>query len=368
MGRMTSTLSLTRLQKYSLFQKYSARSATCRVVRCEYVRRLRKSNHLEVWASHRLGELAEQGLLDLCKFGRVHDFENVFNLVQEHDFLGAVDLGPVAQETKHDFLGQGGIFLQELNNTVCKLWVVHAKTLHFVQGDENARQEELVFLLQRQGETVDNGAEYFEQLGNSVKALRLVDELEKDVVDGASDEGSQVQEFAVDAVEGRLEEVALAGVFRVKQVEQRQDKAVVDILLGVVCVEIRTFYETEEELVNYLDVRPGDFKNRLVLLWVECVALGVHWRRNGTEQVLAEHLDDSGVHGLGYDLAVLGDVIEQLVQSEALDLLGLHVCAGVVEVENDVALVELLHEELLAPIRGDFVEAGQLLQLALSLI
>lgn len=28
MGRMISTLSLTRLQKYSLFQKYNARSAT----------------------------------------------------------------------------------------------------------------------------------------------------------------------------------------------------------------------------------------------------------------------------------------------------------------------------------------------------
>lgn len=28
-GKMTSTLSLMRLQKYSLFQKYNARSATC---------------------------------------------------------------------------------------------------------------------------------------------------------------------------------------------------------------------------------------------------------------------------------------------------------------------------------------------------
>lgn len=30
-GKMTSTLSLMRLQKYSLFQKYNARSATCTV-------------------------------------------------------------------------------------------------------------------------------------------------------------------------------------------------------------------------------------------------------------------------------------------------------------------------------------------------
>jgi hypothetical protein len=44
----------------------------------------------------------EKGLLDLCKLGRVHNLENVLNFIQEHDLLGAVDLRPVAQQTKDD--------------------------------------------------------------------------------------------------------------------------------------------------------------------------------------------------------------------------------------------------------------------------
>jgi hypothetical protein len=99
-------------------------------------------------AGHRFGELTEQSFLDLCKLGRVHDLENVLDLVQEHDFFGAVDLGPVTQETKHNLLGQSSVFLQELNNTVCELWVVHAETLDFVQRNEDAGQEKLVFLLE----------------------------------------------------------------------------------------------------------------------------------------------------------------------------------------------------------------------------
>jgi hypothetical protein len=52
--------------------------------------------YLEVRASNRLGELMEQGFLNLGKFRRVHHLKNVFYLVEEHDLLGAVDLGPIA--------------------------------------------------------------------------------------------------------------------------------------------------------------------------------------------------------------------------------------------------------------------------------
>jgi hypothetical protein len=34
--------------------------------------------------------------------------------------------------------------------------------------------------------------------------LSLVYKLEKDIVDGSSDKGAQVEEFAIDPVEGRL--------------------------------------------------------------------------------------------------------------------------------------------------------------------
>lgn len=43
-GKITSTLSLTRLQKYSLFQKYRARSATWKLVRHDRVREVESVN------------------------------------------------------------------------------------------------------------------------------------------------------------------------------------------------------------------------------------------------------------------------------------------------------------------------------------
>lgn len=46
MGKIVSTLSLTRLQKYSLFQKYNARSATYVTVNTTlFVARLEKQVH-----------------------------------------------------------------------------------------------------------------------------------------------------------------------------------------------------------------------------------------------------------------------------------------------------------------------------------
>lgn len=47
MGRMVSTLSLTRLQKYSLFQKYKARSATCK---SKDIRRIHRGKVTEEYA------------------------------------------------------------------------------------------------------------------------------------------------------------------------------------------------------------------------------------------------------------------------------------------------------------------------------
>lgn len=56
-----------------------------------------------------------------------------------------------------------------------------------MHGQEHSGQEELVFLLQRQGEPVDNGAQNLEQFSDSVMAFCLVHELEEHVVDGSAD-------------------------------------------------------------------------------------------------------------------------------------------------------------------------------------
>lgn len=47
-------------------------------------------------------------------------------------------------------------------------------------------------------------------------SFRLVDELEEDVVDGATNEGSQIEEFAVNSVESRLEEISLPRILAVE--------------------------------------------------------------------------------------------------------------------------------------------------------
>lgn len=223
-----------------------------------------------------------------------------------------------------------------------------------------------MLLLQRQSETVDNRAQNFQQLSNAVKPLRFVCELEEYVVDGATDERSQVQELAIDTVKRRLEEVSLARVLRVKELQKLQHEAMVNVRLGNVGVEVLAFDKAQEELVDNLNVRPSNLQDGFVLLRIESFSLGVHRGRNGSEEVLGEHFDNSRVHWLRNDLTVISDVVEQFVEGESLDLLGFHVTTGIIEVKNDVALVNLLHEELLASVGGNFVESRKLLQLAVS--
>lgn len=244
--------------------------------------------------------------------------------------------------------------------------MIHAETLGLVQGQQHPCQEDLVLFLQWESESVDDGAKNLKQLGNAIEAFGFIGELEKDVVDGSSNEGAQVEEFSINAMEGRLQKVSFARILRVEQLQKLQNEAVVDIGLGNVGVEILALNEAQEKLINNLDMWPGNLENGLILLWIKGLALRVHGGRDWAEQVLGKHVDDLGIHGLSDDLSVVSDIVEQLVQSKPLDLLGLHVSTRIVEVENDVALVNLLHKELLSSVGGDFMKAGQLLELAVG--
>jgi hypothetical protein len=175
---------------------------------------------LEVLGGEALCELAEQGPHNLLELDRLDDVEDLLDLVEVHDLLGGVNLGPVAEEAEDDVLGQGRVLLEELDDTVGELGVVEGEALDLVQGEEDAGEEGLVLLLQGQGKAVDDGAEDLEQLGDAVVPLGVVDELEEDVVDGAADEGAQVEELAVDPVQRRLEEVPLSRVLRVEQLQE----------------------------------------------------------------------------------------------------------------------------------------------------
>lgn len=98
-GRITSTLSLIRLQKYSLFQKYNALSATCVIVIREVLfEQGKRLTYLKMWTSNRLSQLVEQRLLDFSEFTRIHDLKNVFDLIEKHDFFRTVHFWPISQK------------------------------------------------------------------------------------------------------------------------------------------------------------------------------------------------------------------------------------------------------------------------------
>lgn len=60
------------------------------------------STHLEMRTGDGLGQLIEQRLLHLGELPWVHDFEDVLNLIEIHDLLGAVGLRPEAQQSKYN--------------------------------------------------------------------------------------------------------------------------------------------------------------------------------------------------------------------------------------------------------------------------
>jgi hypothetical protein len=144
-----------------------------------------------------------------------------------------------------------------------------------------------------------------------------------------------------------------------------EDKSMVDELLGDIGVEILTLDESKKELIDDLDMWPGDFQHRLIFLGIKGLSLRVHWRRDRSKEVLAEHIHHPRVHRLGDDLPIVGHVVEQLMQGQSLDLLGLHISTRVIEVEDDITLIDLLHEEVLSSVRRDLVETRELLQLPL---
>jgi hypothetical protein len=59
-----------------------------------------------MWAGNTPSNLCEQRSLDLNKLGWLNHVQNLFNLVQEHDLLGTVDLGPEPQQAMDNLEGE----------------------------------------------------------------------------------------------------------------------------------------------------------------------------------------------------------------------------------------------------------------------
>lgn len=65
--------------------------------------------------------------------------------------------------------------------------MIHAQAFRLVERNQNAGEEQLVLLFQRQGKTVDDRSENFQEFRDTVESLRLVGELEEHVANRPSD-------------------------------------------------------------------------------------------------------------------------------------------------------------------------------------
>lgn len=78
--------------------------------------------------------------------------------------------------------------------------MVGCQAAWFMQRHKHSDQERFMLLLQGQCKPIDDASQDFQQLSNTIETFRLVDELEKYIVDGFSNVGSQVQEFSIESV------------------------------------------------------------------------------------------------------------------------------------------------------------------------
>lgn len=152
---------------------------------------------MEVLAVDAPRELLEQMDLDLLKLGGIDHIKDLFHFAQKHHLLGGVDFRPILEKPEYDLFCEGAILFQKLDDAICKLWMVHGETLDLVERDEQAHQKCLVFLLQRQGKTVDDGSENLQKFSNAVMSFAFVDEVVEYVVDGTSDGCTKIKKFAI---------------------------------------------------------------------------------------------------------------------------------------------------------------------------
>ena len=142
----------------------------------------------------------------------------------------------------------------------------------------------------------------------------------------------------------------------------------IDVNFGNVGVEVLALNEPQKEFVDHLYVGPCNLQNGLIFLRIKGISLGIDWRWNWSEEVLAEHFYHLRIHGLGDDLTIVGNIIQEFVQREPLNFLGLHISTRIIKIEDNVALLNLLHEQILPTIWWNFMEPGELFEFSLTLV
>lgn len=157
-----------------------------------------------------------------------------------------------------------------------------------MEGNQHPHQEGLVFLLEGKSKTVDDRPQDLQQFSDAVVPFGFVDKVEENIVDRPSYGSTEIEEFSIDPVEGGLQEIALPWILRIEELQEVQNEELINIPLGNVRVEIRTFNEPQEELVDDLEVWPGELQDGFILFWVKRITGRVHGRGYRTEEVGSE--------------------------------------------------------------------------------
>mmetsp|Transcript_9117 Transcript_9117/g.25675 ORF Transcript_9117/g.25675 Transcript_9117/m.25675 type:complete len:298 (+) Transcript_9117:457-1350(+) len=286
-------------------------------------------HHLEVIRIEAPGKVGKEGLADLGQLVRAEQLQNLLQLIEEEDLLPAAAPGPVFEEALEDRRRRVGILLDILDDAVGKLLVIQTNALGLVKGDERPNEKLQVLLLQRDRKAVDNGAQNFKQLANTVVTFGLIDEAVEHVRDGPADKGSVRHELAVDSVENSLEIVPLPRIFAVEQLHELEAEALIDILFGRLGIDLGTHDEAKEELIRDLQMRPSGLQHRFVLLGIKVV----RGRREGAANIGRYHRHQVRHNALGEDLLAGGgvDVINEFQQRLTLHILAPLVGAGVIK-------------------------------------
>ena len=172
--------------------------------------------------------------------------------------------------------------------------MIKRQTLDFVKWDKDSSQKSLVLLFERQRKTIDDRTEDLQQLCNSIVALRLIDEMVEDIAYRSANECAEIEEFAIYTMKCGLEEIALPWVLGVKKLKKIEREWVINVPFCEVRVEVRAFNKSKEKLVDNLKVRPGEFEDRFIFLWIESIPSGVDWRGYRAKEV------DSKLRKLSY--------------------------------------------------------------------
>ena len=89
--------------------------------------------------------------------------------------------------------------------------------------------------------------------------------LVENIVDLFTDVGSKSQEFSVYSMQRGFEKVSLARIFAIEQLQKLKHKLLIDEPFGDRRLKIRGLQESQEKLVNQLQVGPSSLSSKLSL-------------------------------------------------------------------------------------------------------